>query len=47
MRIEGQNLIFIPKFEVGGKVIVSDESSRRGRSRKLDSEYFSTQILRE
>jgi hypothetical protein len=35
--IEGQNLVFIPKFEVGGKVIVSDKSDRRGRPRKLEA----------
>jgi hypothetical protein len=30
-RIEGPNLVLIPKFEVGGKVILRVESVRRGR----------------
>jgi hypothetical protein len=33
-RIEGPNLVFIPKFEEGGKVLEKDEGARRGRSRK-------------
>jgi hypothetical protein len=34
-RIEGPYLVFIPKFEIGGKELVIDKSSLRGRSRKL------------
>jgi hypothetical protein len=36
-RIVGKNLVFIPNLEVGGKVLVSDESSRPGRSRNLEA----------
>jgi transposase InsO family protein len=31
--------VFIPKFEVGGQVLVKDESVRRGRSKKLEAAY--------
>lgn len=30
---------FVPKFEVGSKVLVQDESVRRGRSKKLEAAY--------
>jgi hypothetical protein len=37
--ISGPKLVFIPKFEVGGRVLVSGENARLGRSRKLDAAY--------
>jgi hypothetical protein len=38
-KIERPDLVFIPKFEVGSKVLVRDKCSRRRRSRKLDAAY--------
>jgi transposase InsO family protein len=31
--------VFVPKFEIGSKVLVKDESVRRGRSKKLEAPY--------
>jgi hypothetical protein len=44
-RIEGPNLIFIPKFQVGGKVLVRDECARRGRYRKLEAAYIGPYVI--
>jgi hypothetical protein len=33
------NCVFIPKFEIGSKVLVKDESVRFGRSKKLEAAY--------
>ena len=30
----------VPKFEIGEKVLVKDESVRRGRSKKLEAPYI-------
>jgi transposase InsO family protein len=32
--------VFVPKFEIGNKVLVKDESVRRGRSKKLEAAYI-------
>jgi hypothetical protein len=32
-------IVFVPNFEVGTKVLVKDESVRRGRSKKLEAAY--------
>jgi hypothetical protein len=41
-RIEGPNLVFIPKFEVKGKEFARDKSARRGRSIRLEAAYIGT-----
>jgi hypothetical protein len=39
--------IFIPDFEVGSKVLVQDESVRRGRSKKLEADHVgSYEVIR-
>jgi hypothetical protein len=39
--------IHVPRFEVGSKVLVQDESVRRGRSKKLEAAYMGPyEILR-
>jgi hypothetical protein len=38
--IEGPNLVFIPKFEEGGKLFVTDESGRLGLSINFESPYI-------
>jgi hypothetical protein len=39
--------VHVPKFEVGGTVLVRDESVRRGRSKKLEAAYIGQyEILR-